>query len=548
MGPTAGATSEESRSSLRERLRQPVRAPSVDPLLTVAVLAAVAIRIVFWAYTDRVWEDALITVTHARNAADGLGLVHHAGEGRVQGFTSALSVLIPLAGEALRAGSGLAVIKLVSLAATVVTVVYAYRLTVLLELRRSAAAFVLAFVALDYQQILFGMSGMETQIAVAILLGGFVYVIQARPVAAGVMFGLALLVRPDFLLWVVPGLVWFAVRASRRAVSRALAATAAVAMPWYLFATVYYGSPISETIRAKAAGFAMMPALSDGLGAWLTYLWEQPSRQTHLWKNLAPFIESWPAYKVPLPWWLSNIAFVMLVLAIAGAWRTRNTRGWRPALVFVGLFTGYLLFGGRVDFFSWYLPPFMAAVALLAGAGLTALGDVLPRVATGLAAALALAFAAALPFDFRLERTVQHDIENQVRLPLGNYLNRVVAPGQAVTSESSGYVGYYGRVKLLDYPGLTSPAALRTVRSIPRDQRDYPALAIRLQPEWIVARPFEVAAMLDRDPRIRDRYVQSARFAVPESRSRLKAGPVQWRNIDRDFVVLRRVDAQPRGR
>ncbi|MCX5758521.1 MAG: hypothetical protein NTU83_08460, partial [Candidatus Hydrogenedentes bacterium] len=43
------------------------------------ILAAVAVvlRLTFSAYTDRVWEDALITILHSENAAAGLGLTHH---------------------------------------------------------------------------------------------------------------------------------------------------------------------------------------------------------------------------------------------------------------------------------------------------------------------------------------------------------------------------------------------------------------------------------------------------------------------------------------
>ena len=70
----------------------------------------VGLRLAFWAYTGRVWEDALITIAHARNAVAGLGLTHHAGEPPTHGFTSALSVLIPLVGEAISRDGGLFVI------------------------------------------------------------------------------------------------------------------------------------------------------------------------------------------------------------------------------------------------------------------------------------------------------------------------------------------------------------------------------------------------------------------------------------------------------
>src|SRR5436190_23610068 len=94
----------------RERIAW-ARSVEIDPLLAVALVLAIGVRIFFWAYTHRVWEDALITITHAQNAVAGHGLVHHLGEGRVQGFTSALSVLVPLIGEFLSHGSGLLALR-----------------------------------------------------------------------------------------------------------------------------------------------------------------------------------------------------------------------------------------------------------------------------------------------------------------------------------------------------------------------------------------------------------------------------------------------------
>src|SRR5262245_65197842 len=90
-----------------------------------AIPTAIAARLVFWIVTQRVWEDALITITHARNAVEGLGLTHHAGEPLTHGFTSAISVLVPLAGEIVSPGAGLLALRLASLVAAVATIVAA---------------------------------------------------------------------------------------------------------------------------------------------------------------------------------------------------------------------------------------------------------------------------------------------------------------------------------------------------------------------------------------------------------------------------------------
>ncbi|MCU0709771.1 MAG: hypothetical protein MUF23_15925, partial [Pirellula sp.] len=89
------------------------------------IAVAVSVRIGFWIATERVWEDALITIRHAENAARGLGLTHHPLQGPppVHGFTSPISVLIPLAAELVQPGSALNVLRIVSLIAAALTIV-----------------------------------------------------------------------------------------------------------------------------------------------------------------------------------------------------------------------------------------------------------------------------------------------------------------------------------------------------------------------------------------------------------------------------------------
>ena len=88
-----------------------------NPMLVGFIVVGLIARIVFWAVTDRRIDDALITIKFDKNVADGVGLVHNLGDGHVQGFTSALSVLVPLPGELIAHGGGLFLIRLVSLVA-----------------------------------------------------------------------------------------------------------------------------------------------------------------------------------------------------------------------------------------------------------------------------------------------------------------------------------------------------------------------------------------------------------------------------------------------
>src|SRR5437660_12091186 len=216
------------------------------------IAGAVASRLVFWATTNRMFEDGLTTITHARNVPLGLGLVHHAGEGNGYGFTSALGVLSPLAGELIHQGSGMFAMRIASLVAVGIALVYARLICRDLSLGKFPTGFVLAYLAFDQNMIFYGMSGMETQVAVAVILGGVYHVRRQDLVASGVWLGLAPLARPEFVLWVAPALAYLALTHLRRGIAAGGLAGAIVA-PWIVFTPAYYGSPIPNAVVAQAA-------------------------------------------------------------------------------------------------------------------------------------------------------------------------------------------------------------------------------------------------------------------------------------------------------
>src|ERR1700751_2055518 len=82
------------------RLRDRVFSQPHAHLFVALLLAALTVRLVFWLYTGRIWEDTLISLTPARNAWEGFGLTHHASEPRVHSFPSSLGEVIMLIGEA----------------------------------------------------------------------------------------------------------------------------------------------------------------------------------------------------------------------------------------------------------------------------------------------------------------------------------------------------------------------------------------------------------------------------------------------------------------
>ena len=527
------------------------------PLLIGFIALGLIARIVFWAVTDRKLDDAMITIKFDKNLADGFGLVHNLGDGHVQGFTSALSVLVPMPGELIWHGGGFFLIRLVSLACFALAAIYAYRIAGELGLGRWPTAFALAYLALDQNQVFFGVAGMETQIAVAVLLGGMYYVLVEDYPKSGVALGLAVLARPDFVLWVAPAYVFLIIRNHREAL-RAAAISAAIVLPWVIFTWVYYGSPIPNTVTAKNNVYVPdFPGLTHP-HAWLNFLGDQLSANVHDWKLFAPFWEDGFLRQAPLAYGAAKvIALSVAALAIVGAISTLRRASWLPAIAYLLLFVAYKVLYLTSGYFEWYGAPAVAVLVLMASIGLDRLSRWVSAamrsrfrpayVAMVPALLLALIYAWPLPYRTVVEDRVQHDIENKVRDPLGRYLGEVVRPGQTITSESSGYVGYYTNGTLYDWPGLESTTvvnALRDAKESGHPEALVVGIADLLHPDWLVLRAgFDTFATSY--PETARHYTEVRRFSVPGASApwgSICTGGFCDINVDRYFAVFRRRD------
>jgi len=547
----ATAVLEQSPSLSRDRAR-------ADVMLRGFIAAAVAARLVFWTTTNRMFEDGLTTITHARNVPLGLGLVHHAGEGNVHGFTSAIGVLIPLAGELVHQGSGMLAMRVASLIAVCIALVYARLICRDLRLGAFPTAFVLAYLAFDQNMIFYGMSGMETQVAVTVILGGVYHVRRQDLVASGIWLGLAPLARPEFVLWVAPALAYLALANLRRGIAAGGIAGAIVA-PWIVFTTAYYGSPIPNTVVAKAAVSPIPAILSNGSPLpWLEWLFGQVTGHIELLLyHFEPFHEVWSTAAAPLPGpVLIVIAVVVADLFAIGLVASRQVAGWWPALAFVGLFFAYrVYFIPTINYYDWYLPPFLALVMIVVAAGLQRIYVWRPMITKSLSVALAFAFAMHVPFSFGVESKVQA-VENEVRTNVAAYLKATVPPGESVTSESAGYIGFYGGVKLFDYPGLTSKTSVRALQALPPDQRDLPHLVAALRPDWLVLRPWELNSLREQFPEIAAEYEVVRVFQMSgvsdaqldaDGANTISFGGLSETDVDEKFIVLRKNCATQSG-
>ena len=509
------------------------------------IFGAVAIRLLCWFYTQRTWEDCLITVQHAENAARGLGLTHVPGGPRLHGFTSPISVLIPLLGELVHPRLGTVLLRTVSALCGGVTVWIAMGIAQRLRLALPITFLIGGYLAFEHHQILFGMAGMETQIVVTILLFSIYSLLDLKPLYVGVGLGLCMLARPDFGFWVVIVLALLSWRAWKTRNLHTLETSGLALLliygPWIAFTTAYYGSPLPNTVLAKGWGYPNHWYAGMSIGVFLTTAFV---RLHYLFSILGP---AFGGNGVGVSFFsidpMGLTCLVMLGFAISGvilAVRRRDIFGI-AITCFILVYLFYYLFL-MVAIFLWYIVPLAAVSIIAAGMGLdSSLKKWFsprwqkPGGYVFAAAYLTILFAVA-PAALRGERNIQIFVEDGVRKPVGLYLASVMNPDQTVGTEPLGYFGYYSRHVVLDYPGLCNWQVVRFMREHP-DKRTLLDMLAYFRPDYLVLRPSEYTTALSRSDGLLSKYDLIKKFSVPEAARRQLLFPD--RNVDLEYYVLR---------
>jgi hypothetical protein len=240
--------------------------------LLVALALCIALMIPVRGYLT---DDTFIHLQYARHLAEGKGLVFNAGE-RIYGCTSPLWVTLIADGMALGL-PGIVVARVLGALATLWSVVLFFQL-MRRNLRTPAlrAAATIAWAGHAWM-LRWSLSGMETPLAVALTLAGFVAFTEgkqwgARPVRTGALWALAALTRPEAVVLLMLWGIFLIVDTESRPGFKRLVAGAfppvVIYGAWLLFSRVYFGTFWPQTLSAKTAG-------GEGAQSHLANLWRQ---------------------------------------------------------------------------------------------------------------------------------------------------------------------------------------------------------------------------------------------------------------------------------
>ncbi|TCP57020.1 hypothetical protein EV191_101972 [Tamaricihabitans halophyticus] len=222
--------------------------------LGLVAVAGVFAALVFLLVKDSLTDDAYITLAYAKNlATDGhWGLIPQQISNSA---TSPLNVLLlgALAWVTTWFGEvspvfGLGVLTVLVTMAQAwgwARLVRALRLTGWVGIATAAVGLLLVLA----NPFVLSAVGLEVLLVPAVLVLMVAFVLESRPVAFGVVAGLALLIRLDLVIFVV--LLALCTQAIRRKLHIAALSAVLVSAPWYLFSWFYLGSAVPDTLVIK---------------------------------------------------------------------------------------------------------------------------------------------------------------------------------------------------------------------------------------------------------------------------------------------------------
>ena len=384
----------------------------------------------YLAYSHWAYDDPFITYRYAQNLASGNGFVYNPGE-RVLStttplFTLLLAALVPFWGD------------LPHLANLISALSMAIGGLFLWDLAHTWKTPWVGWVGLllyPFFPLVVTTFGSETPLYLALCLGAFAFYARRRYNLAAGLAAIAVLARPDGILVPILLAVDYWIRVRRPIPWTAIWIFLGLLVPWFLFAWIYFGSPLPVTLAAKQHQGAM--AISQRFAPGLLTV-------------LSPYLKHW-------------YFWVEIVLAWLGViWMFWRARIWLLFLSWTALyFLGYTVLG--VSRYFWYYAPLVPGFLAAAGLGISAIFDVWTNHRPSSARILRWACLGAiviLAIGQGVHLWRMRSVSNprlMAYMAVGEWLQENTPLSARVGTLEVGAIGYYAQRPIIDFAGLIQP-------------------------------------------------------------------------------------------
>ena len=432
-------------------------------------------------------DDAFITFRYVDNFIAGKGLVYNDGE-RVFGVTTPmyvvwLSLLRVVAPQ----------FDVVSLSIRANVIPYCFFVIAMWKTASklgigSAVSLLLAFVLAYHPRfITVSLSGMETFLFLALCLWSLFFALNRQWLAGGVCASLAALARPEGV-FVVAATVAHCLWVDRRALKKQIVIPL-VLLLWVIPSWIYYGSPIPNSVVAKAAPLYPLPF---GYSFWLM----MDYFERIFWLGL-------PSGVFGISPFIGGLLVLPLAALALRGWSGDSFRSFFPVVSSSAMILLFYVAANPL-IMSWYWPIIGLNFLVLTVFGLTFLWrekkwiwNAWMQSFVGLMVIIWLvcSWTAIVP-EWREFKDVARGRNDALRRVLtyrdaALWLNENRAD-KRVAAPEIGALGYYFRGSILDVCGLVSPEAIPYL-PVPLSERKFPKdgvigrqIVFDLAPELIV--------------------------------------------------------------
>lgn len=463
--------------------------------ITILVVSSyILVQLLFFTQPNPV-DDSFITLSYSKNLASGNGLVFGSGE-RVFGSTTPLfAVLLGLLGAIFRTTNMPLLALYFNALMLVANAILIYILINLIDKRLRIAGMAAAVLLLLHQDCLAACrGGMELLFLTALILGAFTFVLLKHEYACGFLLGLAQLTRPEGVLAAGIAMIgWWLLW--HRTPWKMIFVCVLTIIPWVIFATLYFGSPIPHNLIVKLNAFnhySGQPFKTLGKLIFdinrvleidrILFMFEQYRSTGQISSQLLTAVK----------WLLPSVTLIFSTLI----W----VRNKYSALLVIGFLAAfYSLHGiGNKLYFPWYrlipIPFLMMVYAGGIGTLLLKLGGnktQTRKLRTGITVLIITTFISlslTRHFEFRTNHAAFNSVQGDsmregMYKKAAEFLNARDSIVQRVALPEIGVLGYYLHHKTIDLVGLVTPEVL----PLRMEGKNYGEIAEEFEPKYIVS-------------------------------------------------------------
>jgi len=411
-------------------------------------------------------EDALITIQHVENMVNHGQLVYNLGE-RVQGTTSPLYSLL-LVVLSWFPGHTILHAGILNYILDVLFVMIIYQIFRSKHMSLLGAS--LVWLIGSYYPILIASSyRMETPLYMLLIGACYFFFDRNESLKMSVALGLLLMTRIDGVILTLVFLILLGFKYRQIPVKEILLVII-TASPWYLYATIYYGSPLPHTMIAKNIAYINLHPWGHNL--------------IRLLKDLSTGIYGHRIIMLPFFCYANWLSL-----------RQSSKLSWLAPLTFFGWV--YLFFFGisRTAIFQWYLVPLFVIHLVLTTVGISELSTYLfDKLAVNnnikiMVPIMVIAISLGITTIFLRYQIKDWNLTTDNE-KIGIWLSKNSSKNATVFTEPLGLIGYYSNRYMIDAVGLVSPQMLpfATRSSDLSNYDNYLQAIVTLQPDYAVLR------------------------------------------------------------